>query len=85
MLKTITGIYRNGQIELLEVPRDIHDETRVLITFLAPQPQVVDLAERQIDQAQAADLRARLATFADDWERAEMDIYDDYDTAYSTL
>jgi hypothetical protein len=85
MLKTITGIYRNGHIELLDAPGEVADDTRVLITFLTPQPQPVALATRQIDPAQAADLRARLATFADDWERAEMDAYDDYDTAHAAL
>lgn len=36
----------------------------------------VELRERGISQAQAADLRARLKTFAEDWERPEADIYD---------
>ncbi|MEG4533413.1 hypothetical protein [Microcoleus sp. D2_18a_D3] len=34
MLQAFEGIYRNGVIELLEVPENIY-ETRVLITFLA--------------------------------------------------
>jgi hypothetical protein len=85
MLKTLPGIYRNGQIELLEIPSDMDDNTRVLITFLAPQPALATLAERHIDPGQAADLRARLATFTEDWERPEMDAYDDYDNARATL
>jgi hypothetical protein len=36
MLKTIEGIYRNGQIELPEVPQGISDSTQVLVTFLDP-------------------------------------------------
>jgi hypothetical protein len=36
----------------------------------------VDLAERGVDQKQAADQRQRLATFAEDWQRPEMDSYD---------
>lgn len=36
----------------------------------------VDLQARGIDEAQAADLRARLATFAEDWEHPDMDVYD---------
>jgi hypothetical protein len=36
----------------------------------------IDLAERGIDQRQAADLRHRLKPFADDWDRPEMDVYD---------
>jgi len=38
-----------------------------------------------IDEAQAADLRARLATFVEDWESPEMNIYDDYDAAKASL
>jgi hypothetical protein len=34
MLKTIDGVYRDGKVELTEVPADVHDETRVLVTFL---------------------------------------------------
>lgn len=70
---TIEGVYNNGKIELNEFPANV-GQARVLVTFL--EPVEVNLAERGIDQAQAADLRARLSTFAEDWERPEMDIYD---------
>jgi hypothetical protein len=36
----------------------------------------VDLQSRGIGKTQAAELRARLKTFAEDWERPEADIYD---------
>ena len=36
MLKTIDGIYQNGQIELTELPQDVSDRTQVLVTFLDP-------------------------------------------------
>jgi len=36
----------------------------------------VDLAKREIEAKQAADLRHRLAAFAEDWQRPEMDVYD---------
>ncbi|MBC8181081.1 hypothetical protein H8E88_08155 [candidate division KSB1 bacterium] len=36
-----------------------------------------DLQTRGIDKKQAAELRARLATFAEDWDSPEMDIYDE--------
>jgi hypothetical protein len=39
----------------------------------------VKLAERGIDETQAADLRGRLRSFAEDWERPEMDAYDVYE------
>ena len=41
-----------------------------------PRPRALDLRELGIDQDQAEDLRWRLTTFAEDWERPEMDIYD---------
>jgi hypothetical protein len=36
MLKTIEGIYQDGQIELTELPQDVSDGTHVLVTFLDP-------------------------------------------------
>jgi hypothetical protein len=47
----------------------------VIVTFLAVSG-TVDLSSRGIDQPQAADLRRRLAAFAEDWDRPEMDVYD---------
>ena len=38
---------------------------------------VVALHDRGMDEAQAADLRSRLKTFAEDWERPEASIYDE--------
>ena len=79
MLKTIEGIYRDGKIELAEVPGDVRNETHVIVTFL--EPRLVDLRARGIDEAHAAELRARLATFVEDWDSPEMDVYNDYDAA----
>ena len=36
MLQTIQGIYRNGKIELAEIPQDI-TESQVFVTFFKPQ------------------------------------------------
>ena len=72
--KTIEGIYRDGKIELLEVPKDVDEEARVIVTFI-PEGSI-DLANRGIDEAMAANLRNRLQTFADDWNRPEMGAYD---------
>ena len=47
----------------------------MIVTFL-PTTRPVDLRSRGIDEAQAADLRGRLQTFAEDWDRPEMDRYD---------
>ena len=74
VLQTIEGTYENGAVKLMEDPPAI-DHARVLVTFLTAD-HVVDLAARGIAPAQAAELRARLASFADDWNRPEMDAYD---------
>jgi hypothetical protein len=75
MLKSVEGIFRNGKIELLEPPPQT-EEARVVVTFL-PARSPVDLSTHGIDTAAAADLRARLKTFAEDWDRPEMDVYDE--------
>ena len=54
-----------------------------VITFLPPG--TIDLRARGIDEAQAAEMRARLASFAEDWESPEMDIYDNYDEEKAKL
>lgn len=41
----------------------------------------VDLAGRGIDVRQAREVRASLASFAEDWDSPEMKSYDDYDAA----
>jgi hypothetical protein len=79
MLKTIEGVFRQGKIELQETPEDVRDTTPVVVTFLESRP--IDLRALGVDESRAADLRARLATFVEDWERPEMDGYDDYDAA----
>lgn len=42
-----------------------------------PTASHVDLRERGIDENQAAELRECLATFAEDWDAPEMEIYDE--------
>ena len=61
MVKSVEGVYRNGKVELVE-PISEAEGSRVLVTC---------------DELQAADLRHRLAAFAEDWDRPEMDIYDE--------
>lgn len=79
MIKSVEGIYRKGRIDLIEAPEDVLDETRVVVTFLGPDS--IDLPARGIDEAQAADMRGRLASFIEEWESPDMDLYDDYDSA----
>ena len=75
MWRSVEGVYRDGRVELLEpAPGDV--EARVIVTFLS-SGKVIDLAERGIDEGQAADLRHRLQAFAEDWDRPEMDVYDE--------
>ncbi len=71
---TLEGTYRDGKVELAEKPVQI-TEAKVLVTFL--EPGTIDLRARGIDESQAADLRARLKTFAEDWDRPEAAIYDE--------
>jgi len=75
MLKSVEGIFKNGKVELLE-PAPQSGESRVLVTFLE-NGGPIDLAERGIDQKQAADLRRRLGAATEDWDRPEMDLYDE--------
>jgi hypothetical protein len=70
---TVEGTYKNGKVELAGIPPHMN-QSRVLVTFL--ESNGVDLQARGVDEAQAADLRGRLKTFAEDWERPEADIYD---------
>jgi hypothetical protein len=44
-----------------------------------------DLRGRGIDARAAAELRARLERFAEDWDSPEMSVYDHYDAAKSAM
>ena len=54
-------------------PEDKQTFVREIFRHLPP----IDLRERGIDETQPANLRARLKTFADDWDRPEAAIYDE--------
>jgi predicted DNA-binding antitoxin AbrB/MazE fold protein len=75
MVKSVEGIYRNGKVELLQ-PLDEAEGSRVIVTLVRPA-EPVDLRRRGVDESQAADLRHRLARFAEDWDRPEMSAYDE--------
>jgi hypothetical protein len=83
MLKSVEGMYRDSKIELTEFPGEVRDETRVIVTFL--ETSSIDLRERGLDEVQAAELRAQLGTFAEEWNSPEMDLYDNYDAAKAKL
>ncbi len=74
MMKAIRGVYRNGKVELREKPEGF-EGAAVIVTFLS-EAKDVDLEARGIDETQAADLRARLSSFVEDWNRPEMQAYD---------
>ncbi len=70
---TVEGTYENGKVRFAKKPSRVK-RARVLITFL-PAGQV-GLQARGIGRKQARELSARLKTFAADWNRPEMEIYD---------
>ncbi len=76
MLRTVKGVYHRGRVDLLESPKGFTGDIPVIVTFL-PEAGGVDLRTRGLEPAQAADLRARLAAFSEDWEDPLMDIYDE--------
>jgi len=47
------------------------------IAAISGESSAMALHDRGIDEVQAADLRARLKSFAEDWERPEAAIYDE--------
>ena len=61
-----------------EIPKLSHADRREIMRCIleVEGSNSIDLRTRGIDETQAAELRARLKTFAEDWERPEADIYD---------
>jgi hypothetical protein len=55
MLKTVAGIYENGQIQLSELPQQVSDRAQVLVTFLEPG---------KVDPSKLRQLIDRLETIA---------------------
>ncbi|MGZ9165886.1 MAG: hypothetical protein ACXW4U_11990 [Anaerolineales bacterium] len=66
MLTSIPGVYRKGMVELQQKPKNVTDETRVIVTFL--DSGAVDLLERGVTKKQARQLREQLASFAEELE-----------------
>lgn len=74
ILRSVEGIFKDGQVVLLETP-PVVGESRVIVTFL-PAASPVSLRGCRIDEAQATSLRARLKSCTEDWQRPEMDVYE---------
>ena len=55
-------------------------EKQVFVREILHRLPAVDLRVRGIDEAQASDLRARLNSFAEDWDRPEASVYDEIPT-----
>ena len=53
------------------------ESVRQKLAEIAVENSSVALHDRGISKSQAADLRSRLKTFAEDWERPEASIYDE--------
>lgn len=62
---TIEGTYKNGQVILTETPEEVF-ESRVLVTFL--KTRLIDLQELGIGKEEAAEMRGKFDTIAEDWD-----------------
>ena len=74
VLTSIEGIYKDGKVELAEVPEDVR-EARVIVTFLpvtASHPTLSKLTPQEIEE-----MRWRLQAFEEDWNAPGMEAYDD--------
>ncbi len=77
MLHTVEGIFRNGKVDLLETPSNVH-EARVIVTFLPASlgpGSGTSFTSEEVD-----DLRGELAAWDKDWNAPGMEAYDDYET-----
>ena len=73
MLQSMEGVYRNGRIELREKPRGLR-KTRVIVTFLTEAK--APAKPPKLSRKEAAELRAKLAAWEEDWNAPGMDAYD---------
>jgi hypothetical protein len=74
MLQSVEGVFRDGKVELFETPPDLN-EGRVIVTFL-PSNGPIDLRAMGIGEEEAWQMRWQLKSMAEDWNRPEMDVYD---------
>ena len=68
---------RDEDVRLCEQAADEQAADLDRLEEAAGDYRAVDLRSRGISEVQARDLRARLKTFAEDWERREAAIYDE--------
>jgi hypothetical protein len=65
MLKTIEGVYRDGKVELTEVPTDVRNETCVIVTPF--EGQSIDLRSGDIEISAAPKAAAALKRTGARW------------------
>lgn len=68
---------RRRALQLQAQLKSLESELHALLRQSKAVPAATNLAARGINETQAADLRARLNTFAEDWDRPETAIYDE--------
>jgi hypothetical protein len=74
IIETIRVLAPEKQQAVLEFAEFLQNRQRL---NLDPDTGSVNLAERGIGIEQAGELRSRLQTFAEDWNRPEMAVYDE--------
>ena len=68
---------RDEDVRLCEQTADEQAAELDRLEEAAADYRAIDLRSRDISEVQAGDLRARLKTFAEDWDRPEAAIYDE--------
>ena len=82
---TYQGTVKHGVVKL-PPEADLPDGTKVRIEPVNSEDSGgAEQRLRSLNPAQLTVLRARLASFAEEWESPEMDMYDDYDAAKANL
>jgi hypothetical protein len=76
MIQTVQGIFKNGKVELLELPVNV-GEARVIVTFLPETDGPPGGPAFTPDEI--AELQGKLEAWGDDWNAPGMEAYDDYE------
>ena len=74
-----TALVADDRRMVLQLPDDVSPGQHRVRVQIDPveDSSSIDLAARSIDERQAAELRQRLGTFAEDWDRPEAGVYDE--------
>ena len=74
-----TALVADDRRMVLQLPDDVSPGQHRVRVQIDPveDSSSVDLSARGIDERQAAELRQRLGTFAEDWDRPEAGVYDE--------